>query len=180
MRFGDSRESRWKWFNGLGVMRKWIYIENGVKSNILAKHNMVNRFTKCVSRFKQIKDKHEGYEDWYASGQKWIDSRDPRWRLKRFKLIWIDSLISQRVPLIRLKQIWIDSMVIRLKNSWNDSPKVRDFLWRLKFVWIDSKALKESFTCKNGMQDTRNTWDTMRHGLLSTLTWLYAILLRTK
>jgi hypothetical protein len=37
MRFGDSRENRCKWFNSLGIMRKWVYIEKGDKCNISAK-----------------------------------------------------------------------------------------------------------------------------------------------
>jgi len=90
MRCRDSRENRCNWFNTLGVTRKWLYIEKGVEAKILAK-NMLNQLTNCVNRFRQLKDKSEGYEDWYVSDKIWIESDSPRWRLTRFYIIWLDS-----------------------------------------------------------------------------------------
>jgi len=58
-------ENRCKWFNALGVMRKCVYIEKGGKCKIAAKNNIVNRFTKCVNRFRQQEDKPD--DDWYDS-----------------------------------------------------------------------------------------------------------------
>jgi len=84
-------ENRCKWLNCLGVTRKFVYIEKGGKCKISAKNNIVNWFTKCVNRFKQLNDKQDDHEDWYASHTFWIDSNVPRWRLIRFKILWIDS-----------------------------------------------------------------------------------------
>jgi len=46
-------------------MRKWVYIQWGGKCKILAKDNIVNRFTKCVNRFRHQEDKPDEYDDWY-------------------------------------------------------------------------------------------------------------------
>jgi hypothetical protein len=91
MRCRNSRENRCNWFNTLGVMRKWLYIENCVEEIFLAKNNMLNQLSNCVNQFRQLKDKSEGYEDWYVSDKIWIESYSPRWRLTRFYIIWPDS-----------------------------------------------------------------------------------------
>jgi hypothetical protein len=65
--FLRPRENRCKWFNTLDVMKKWVYIEGSGKCKISHKNNIVNRFTKCVNRFRQQKYKSETYEDWYDS-----------------------------------------------------------------------------------------------------------------
>jgi len=53
------RESRCKWFNTLGVMRKWVYIQWGANCKISAKNNIVNRFAKCENRFREQEYKPE-------------------------------------------------------------------------------------------------------------------------
>ena len=65
--FLRPRENRCKWFNILGVMREWVYIENKGKCKFSCKNNYVNRFIKWVNRFRQQKCKSETYEDRYDS-----------------------------------------------------------------------------------------------------------------
>ena len=55
--FLRPRENRCKWFNNLGVMRKWVYIEKKGKCKFSAKNNWVNWF-------RPLKDKAEKNEDW--------------------------------------------------------------------------------------------------------------------
>jgi hypothetical protein len=160
MRFGDSIENRCKWFNDLGVMRKWLYIEKGAKEKIPVKNNMVNRLTKYMDRFRQLKHKSRGYE--YAMK---IDTHQTKNELIQETKYegWNDSLTRQRVSLIRFKQIWIDLVVIRLKNSWNDSPQVRDFWWYDSNLCesiqrLGKRVLHAKMVCKT--QGTHETqWD---------------------
>jgi len=61
--------------------------------------------------------------------------------------------ISQRVSKRRIKHFWSDSEVITIKNSWNDSPRVRDF-WRYNSSLFESiqkprmKVLDANMVCK--------------------------------
>jgi len=77
--FWRPGENIYNWFNELSVMRKWEYIEKEGKCKFLPKNNYVNRFTKWVNRFRQLKDKFEGYEDAMkieAIQINWIDSNE--------------------------------------------------------------------------------------------------------
>ena len=55
--FLRHRENSCKWFNGLGGGRRWVYIVREGKCKISYKNNYMNRFTKCVNRFRLINDK---------------------------------------------------------------------------------------------------------------------------
>jgi len=96
------------------------------------------------------------YEDWYASDTFWIDSNIPRWRLIRFKLLWIDSIKvrkfydtihlnmnrfrqgrSEKLMMSTVESIhsfcksihmWIDSRKLWIDSLWYSSGK----------LWIDS------------------------------------------
>jgi len=53
--FLRPRENRCKWFNCLGVVRRSVYIVKGEKTQFSHKINRLNRFTKCLNRFRQQK-----------------------------------------------------------------------------------------------------------------------------
>jgi len=110
-----------------GCYEKWVYIEKGGKCKILAKNNIVNRFIKCLSQLRQLKDKPDElwrlirirqYLNWF---------RTPITKVKMIQTYLNRFNTSQRVFMIRLKIFWLDSDVIRFKNSLNDSPQVKDF-----------------------------------------------------
>jgi len=42
-------------------------------------------------------------------------------------LNWFST--SQKVFMIRFRQVWFDSKVNQFKIAWNDSHKVRNFVW---------------------------------------------------
>jgi len=96
------RENRCKWFNNLGVMRRWVYIERGGKCKNSAKNNIVNRFTKCVNWFRQQKYK-------------------PGWRMMWFKSLWIDSMQDR-------KNSWHESAKNESIQGWCKSNFVEPFL----------------------------------------------------
>ena len=96
-------------------MRKCVYIGKGGKCKISAKNKMVNRFTKCVNRSRQLNDK-----------------QDELWRL-----IHIRHLLNQ------FKYSWkkIDTIQI-LMNRFNQSQRV--FMIRFNIIWIDSNMENEN------------------------------------
>ena len=112
--FLRPRENRCKWFNTFGVMRRRLFIERGDKTKFLHKNNRLNRFTKCMNRFRQQEDRPEKYEGWYDSGYIWVDSSVPRWRLIRFKLCVNRFNAIQRV-------LWDDSSKKETMHRWIDS-----------------------------------------------------------
>jgi len=155
--FLSPRENSCKWFNGLGVMRKCIYIEKCGKRKVSAKNNTVNRFSKCVNRHRQLNDKHDDNEDWYVSDTLWIDSNVPRWRLIWFKILWIDSnkVIKfhdtiqhnlNRFMGVYSVKLWIDSLWYYSGKLWIDS--LWCYSWKLESiqkVWHKKNGHKECF-----------------------------------
>lgn len=113
----------------IGVMRRWVYIERSGRCKISTKSNKVNRFTKCVNRFRQQKYKPEIYEDWYDSVKIWINSSEPRMKKYTIQPFMNQFHACQKVFMMQFK-IWrIDSMVMRFKFWWIVSFEVRNFRW---------------------------------------------------
>jgi len=136
--FLRPRENRCKWFNGLGVLRKCLYIEKGGKWKNLAKNNIVNRFTKCVNRFRQLNNNQDGL--WRLIH---IIHLLNRFICSRVKIDTIQILMnrfnqSQRVFMIWFNIIWIDSDVEKenLMLSKFDSIQMTQF----KNIWLDSNT----------------------------------------
>jgi len=137
MRFWDLERIGANDSKKMGVMSRCVYIEKGGKCKISAKNNIVNRFTKCVNRFRQLNDKQDDFEDWYASGTIWIDSNIPGWRLIWFKLLWIDS--------IRVKKfLWYDSIKFESIESWKKENLMLSKFDSIQMFpdedWLDSNA----------------------------------------
>ena len=139
--FLRPRENRCKWFNILGVMREWVYIEKKGKCKFLAKNNSVNWFSKWVNRFKPLKDKAAKNEDWYVSCQDWINSKYPEWRLIRFKLLRIYSRQVRKILWYDSCKGLIDSHVSRFIKLVNRRIRSQRLLMnRFRHKWIDSNT----------------------------------------
>jgi hypothetical protein len=143
--FLRPRENSCKWFNKLGVVMRRLFIERGEKTKFSHKNNRVNRFTKCLNRFRQQKDRPEKYEGWYDSRHIWVDSSVPRWRLNQFKLCMNRFNASQRV-------LWDDSSKKETMHTWIDSNrcesihmKSKTLLNRFRLWWVDSNWSKMIF-----------------------------------
>ena len=142
--FLRPRENRCKWFNAFGVMRR-LFIRKGDKTKFSHKNNRLNRFTKCLNRFRQQKDRLEKYEGWYDSRYIWVDSNVPRGRLNRFKLRVNRFDASQRV-------LWDDSRKKETMHIWIDSDRCESIhmksealLNRFRLWWVDSLWFQKEF-----------------------------------
>jgi len=122
--FLRPRENRCKWFNCLGVMKKWIYIEIVGKWKFSSKNNFVNRFTKYLNRFRPLKTKLEKRRILWRLIC--IDSKSPKMKVDTIQNILIRFKESQKVFMIRFTHFLVDSKLNRFEISWNDSQKVRN------------------------------------------------------
>jgi len=129
--FLRPRENRCKWFNAFGVMRRRLFIRRGDKTKFSHKNNRLNRFTKCLNRFRQQKDRQEKYEGWYNSRYIWVDSSVPRWRLNDSNFVWINSMQVRK---------FCETIQAKKKRCVYESIQidVNRFTWSRKLYWIDS------------------------------------------
>jgi len=119
----------------LWVLWGSVYIEKGDKCKILAKNNIVNRFTKCVNRFRQLKDKQDDNEDWYASesiqmfpDEDWYDSKS--YESIQPKSESFHDTIQHNLNRFRhgkgkfdVVNIWVDSVKLWIDSLWYYSGK---------------------------------------------------------
>jgi len=136
--FLRPRDNRCKWFNTFGVVRRSVYIVKRKKAQFSHKINILNRFTKYMNRFRQLKTRLKRKKDetiHYTLNQfKW--TQDDDWYDSN--LLWIDSSVSQRV-------LWDDSNRKEMIHSWTDSGgsesiqlKSETSLNQFRLYWVDS------------------------------------------
>ena len=145
-KFLRPRENRCKWFNNFGKEERSVYIVRDEKTQFSHKFNKLNRFTKCLNRFRQQKDRPEKYEGWYDSNHIWVDSSVPRMK--------IDTIQTSYESI----QDKLENFVRRFKNrketmhTWIDSNrcesihmKSETLLNRFRLWWVDSNWFKDDF-----------------------------------
>jgi len=137
--FLRPRENKCKWFNTYGVMWKWVYIEGKWKSNFSSKINYLNRFIKCLNRFRQFDSKlskRKRYKDWYVSCRLWINSKETRMEIDTTQSILNPFNIIHKCFVRRVNQFWVESKV-----KWFKVLSLQEILHFARDICQEQKSL---------------------------------------
>jgi len=159
--FLRRRENSCKWFNTFGKEERNVYIVKGEKTQFSHKFNRLNRFTKCLNRFRYQKDRPEKYEGWYDSKHIWVDSSVPRMKIEAIQTSY-ESIQDKSGSFVRRcihESIHIKSETLlnRFRLWWVDSNwSKNDFLTLFQTTQINKTKphrLQGVLTCYNHQSD---------------------------